>query len=196
MTSGNTAKPAGRVVLLPPDQENLSGFEAALAAGWSLDPRRAGDAAYNRGELQRLRQDRSRFLDDLIADGRRRTGSGPPPLTTRLFWISDGEFCGSISLRFQAGTEALPPNVSGHVGYSVVPWKQRNGHATTALALLLAVAAKEGLNRLTILCNEDNDASRRVIKRNGGELFMRGPHSSDRPDQIKLYFWLKPGTAG
>jgi len=193
MPSGDTAKHA--VVLLPPDLENLSGFEAALAAGWSPNPRRAGDEAYVRGELQRLRHDRSSFLDDLIADGSRRAESGPRPLITRLFWIWDGEFCGSISLRFQAGTEELPPDVSGHVGYSVVPWKQRNGHATTALTLLLAVAAKEGLDRLTILCNEDNDASRRVIERNGGELFTRGPHSSDRADQIKLYFWLKPGTA-
>nr|WP_206683569.1 GNAT family N-acetyltransferase [Rhizobium changzhiense] len=182
--------------MLPPDLENLSGFEAALAAGWSPDPRRAGDQAYVRGELQRLRQDRSRFLDDLIADGRRRAGSGPPPLTIRLFWIWDGEFCGSISLRFRACNEELPPEVSGHVGYSVVPWKQRNGHATTALSLLLAVAAKEGLDRLTVLCNEGNDASRLVIERNGCELFMRGPHPSDRPDQIKLYFWLKPGAAG
>ena len=193
MPSGDTAKHA--VVLLPPDLENLSGFEAALAAGWSPNPRRAGDEAYVRGELQRLRHDRSSFLDDLIADGSRRAESGLRPLIIRPFWIWDGEFCGSISLRFQAGTEELPPDVSGHVGYSVVPWKQRNGHATTALTLLLAVAAKEGLDRLTILCNEDNDASRRVIERNGGELFTRGPHSSDRADQIKLYFWLKPGTA-
>ncbi|MFL5015033.1 MAG: GNAT family N-acetyltransferase [Rhizobium sp.] len=196
MISAETAKPGTRIVLLPPDLENLSGFEAALAAGWSPDPRRAGDEAYVHGELQRLRQDRSRFLDDLIPDGKWRAGSGSPPLTTRLFWIWDGEFCGSISLRFQAGTEELPQEVSGHVGYSVVPWKQRNGHATAALSLLLGVAAKEGLDRLVILCNEDNDASRRVIERNGGELFMRGPHPSDRPDQIKLYFWLTPGTAG
>jgi len=82
------------------------------------------------------------------------------------------------------------------VGYSVVPWKQRNGHATTALKLLLLVAAKEGLHRLVILCNEDNHASRRVIERNGGELFMRGPHPSDRPDQLKLYFRLKAGATG
>ncbi|MGZ2404143.1 RimJ/RimL family protein N-acetyltransferase [Rhizobium ruizarguesonis] len=163
MTSGDPAKPAGRVVLLPPDLANLSGFEAALAAGWSPDPRRAGDEAYVHSELQWLRQDRSRLLDDLIPDGRWRAGSGSPPLTTRLFWIWDGEFCGSISLRFQAGTEELPQEVSGHVGYSVVPWKQRNGHATAALRLLLGVAAKEGLDRLVILCNEDNDASRRVI---------------------------------
>ncbi|AXA38733.1 GNAT family N-acetyltransferase [Rhizobium leguminosarum] len=195
MTSGETAKSAGRVVLLQPDLENLSGFEAALAAGWSPDPRRAGNEAHVHGELQRLRQNRLGFLHDLIPDGRQRAGSGSPPLTTRLFWIWDGEFCGSISLRFQAGTEELPPEVSGHVGYSVVPWKQRNGHATTALSLLMAVASKEGLDRLVVLCNEDNDASRRVIERNGGELFMRGPHPSDRPDQIKLYFWLRPGTA-
>ncbi|OAV51685.1 acetyltransferase [Rhizobium sp. WYCCWR10014] len=193
MTSGDTARPAGPVVLLPPELENLSGFEAALAAGWS--PRRTGDQAYVRGELQRLRQDRAKFLGDLIADGRRCIGSRSPPLTTRRFWIWDGEFCGSISLRFQACSEELPPDVSGHVGYSVVPWKQRNGHATAALTLLLAVAAKEGLDRLVILCNEDNDASRRVIERNGGELFMRGPHPSDRPDQIKLYFWQRAGTA-
>jgi predicted acetyltransferase len=196
MTSGETAKSAGRVVLLQPDLENLSGFEAALAAGWSPDPRRAGNEAHVHGELQRLRQNRLGFLHDLIPDGRQRAGFGSPPLTTRLFWIWDGEFCGSISLRFQAGTEELPPEVSGHVGYSVVPWKQRNGHATTALSLLMAVASKEGLDRLVVLCNEDNDASRRVIERNGGELFMRGPHSSDRPDQIKLCFWLRPGTAG
>ncbi|MHC2360952.1 GNAT family N-acetyltransferase [Rhizobium leguminosarum] len=195
MTSGETAKSAGRVVLLQPDMENLSGFEAALAAGWSPDPRRAGDEAHVHGELQRLRQNRLGFFHDLIPDGRQRAGFGSPPLTTRLFWIWDGEFCGSISLRFQAGTEELPPEVSGHVGYSVVPWKQRNGHATTALSLLMAVASKEGLDRLVVLCNEDNDASWRVIERNGGELFMRGPHPSDRPDQIKLYFWLRPGTA-
>ncbi|MGR9345505.1 GNAT family N-acetyltransferase [Rhizobium leguminosarum] len=195
MTSGETAKSAGRVVLLQPDLENLSGFEAALAAGWSPDPRRAGNEAHVHGELQRLRQNRLGFLHDLIPDGRQRAGFGSPPLTTHLFWIWDGEFCGSISLRFQAGTEELPPEVSGHVGYSVVPWKQRNGHATTALSLLMAVASKEGLDRLVVLCNEDNDASRRVIERNGGELFMRGPHPSDRPDQIKLYFWLRPGTA-
>ncbi|MGM5055638.1 GNAT family N-acetyltransferase [Rhizobium sp. 814_E9_N1_1] len=194
MTSGETAKSAGRVVLLQPDLENLSGFEAALAAGWSPDPRRAGNEAHVHGELQRLRQNRLGFLHDLIPDGRQRAGFGSPPLTTRLFWIWDGEFCGSISLRFQAGTEELPPEVSGHVGYSVVPWKQRNGHATTALSLLMAVASKEGLDRLVVLCNEDNDASRRVIERNGGELFMRGPHPSDRPDQIKLYFWLRPGA--
>lgn len=181
--------PAERIILLPPDLENLSGFEAALAASWSPDPRRADDEAYIAAELQRLRQDRATFLADLGPGGERR---GAVPLTTHLFWIWEGEFCGSISLRFQPDTEELPPQVSGHVGYSVVPWKQGRGHATAALGLLRAVAGRQGLRRLVILCNEDNHASRRVIERNDGELFMRGPHPSDRPDQIKLYFRLNP----
>ncbi|ARM12867.1 UNVERIFIED_ORG: hypothetical protein GGE63_003351 [Rhizobium esperanzae] len=68
MTSADTAKPAGRVALLAPDLENLSGFEAALSAGWSPDPRRAGDEAYIGGELQRLRRDRASFLDNLVSE--------------------------------------------------------------------------------------------------------------------------------
>lgn len=194
MTSGDTATHAGRVVLLTPDLENLSGFETALAAGWSPDPRRAGDQAYVSGELERLRRDRSTFLDDLNHGGKRHTVSGSP-LTVLLFWIWDGEFCGSISLRFRQGTEELPPEVSGHVGYSVVPWKRGSGYATAALGLLLNVATKQRLTRLVILCDEDNDASRRVIERNGGQFFMRGPHPSDRPERTKLYFWLNPTPA-
>jgi predicted acetyltransferase len=39
----------------------------------------------------------------------------------------DGEFCGSIGLRWLPGTEELPPHCLGHIGYAVVPWKRRLG---------------------------------------------------------------------
>ncbi|QTU97720.1 hypothetical protein J7U39_05950 [Rhizobium sp. NLR16a] len=87
--------PASRVVLLAPELDNLTGFEAALAAGWSSDPRRASDQAYIRGELQRPRQDRPKFLDDLNVGGKPRIVSGPL-LTVLLFWIWDGEFYGNM----------------------------------------------------------------------------------------------------
>ena len=92
-----------------------------------------------------------------------------PPLIHRLFWIWDGEFCGTISLRFQSGTEELPPHVSGHVGYSVVPWKQRHGYATEGARAALDFAFREvSIQRVVSLIRIDNTASERVARRLGG----------------------------
>ncbi len=42
-----------------------------------------------------------------------------------------------IGLRWQRGSEALPPYCLGHIGYAVVPWKQGRGYATRALREVL-----------------------------------------------------------
>jgi predicted acetyltransferase len=85
----------------------------------------------------------------------------------------DGEYCGSIGLRWQPGTEALPPHCLGHIGYSVVPWKHRRGYATSALRQLLPTARDEGLRYVEITTDPDNVASQRVIEANGGKLVER-----------------------
>lgn len=51
-------------------------------------------------------------------------GSEVPRLPRYRRWMWDGEFCGSIQLRWQEATHGLPPYCLGHIGYSVVPWKQ------------------------------------------------------------------------
>ena len=85
-------------------------------------------------------------------------------------WLWNGEFCGTIGLRWQHGSNALPPYCLGHIGYSVVPWKQRRGYATRALGLLLREAPAEGLAYVHITTEPENTASQRVIRANGGEL--------------------------
>ena len=85
-------------------------------------------------------------------------------------WMWDGEFCGTIGLRWQAGTSELPPQYLGHIGYSVVPWKRRLGYATLALALLLPEAKLIGLAYVEITTDLDNHVSQRVILANGGVL--------------------------
>ena len=80
----------------------------------------------------------------------------------------DGEFCGSIGLRWRQGSNDLPPHCLGHVGYAVVPWKERRGYATRALALMLPLARARGLAYLDLTTDPDNVPSQRVILANGG----------------------------
>ena len=85
----------------------------------------------------------------------------------------DGEFCGTIGFRWQRGMVELPPHCLGHIGYSVVPWKRRRGHATRALGLILPLARAEGLPYVELTTDADNRASRKVIEANGGVLVER-----------------------
>lgn len=175
--------------LVAPDLDRLDGYAAALRAGWS--PNTTRDVTGE--ELAALRDDATGHLRVLrgempgmihLPDGRE-----VARLPGLVRWIWDDAFCGAINLRHQPGTEELPAHVSGHVGYSVVPWKQRLGHATRALALLLPIARVLGLPRLLITCDEDNRASRRVIEANDGVPDGTEPHA-DRPGIRKLRFWV------
>lgn len=88
-------------------------------------------------------------------------------------WMWDEEFCGSISLRWQPGTTELPPHCLGHIGYAVVPWRQRQGMATQALGQLLPEAWRVGLRFVEITTDPENVASQRVIEVNNGVLVER-----------------------
>ena len=182
MEHGRTATQYGRnspppryvadVRLVWPDVSLLPGYVAALERGWS--PNTMSQAAAQK-ELEAIRRDPEHFVRSRVD----RAGAGTVTLpdgsvAKRLpgyrKWMWDGEFCGSISLRWQPGSSELPPHVLGHIGYSVVPWKQRRGYGTAALGLLLVDAAAEGLTRVEITTDPDNVASQRVITANGGEL--------------------------
>jgi predicted acetyltransferase len=132
-----------------------------------------GEAA-TREELERIARDPDAFLARLVdkkAKGhpiQLPDGSVVPRLPGYIRWMWDGEFCGSIGLRWQPGTEVLPAHCLGHIGYAVVPWKRRRGYATQALKEMLVDANAEGLRYVEITTRPDNIASRRVIEANGG----------------------------
>jgi predicted acetyltransferase len=177
--------------LVPPSLESLPGYAAALEAGWSPSTERDVSGE----QLAHLRRDPALLIDELTRQtGKIKTGSGleVPRLPNRVFWLDDGEFCGSINLRYSHGTDELPPHVHGHVGYAVVPWKRRRGYATRALRLILPIAREVGLRRLQITCDDDNEASRRVIIANGGVLECSFLAENGK---TKLSFWvdLAPG---
>jgi predicted acetyltransferase len=166
MTSGLT--------LVWPSVEHLSSYTAALQRGWSPDNIRG--AAATREQLAAIAEDPDAFLAGMVVrkpDGELLTlpdGSQVQRLPGYRRWLWDGEFCGSIGFRWQVGTSALPPHILGHVGYAVVPWKQRLGYATLALRLLLPEAKLEGLTYVEITADPSNIASRRVVEANRGFL--------------------------
>jgi len=174
--------------LVWPCAECLPGYRAALERGWSPDNVRGKAAADE--ELEKIAKDSAAFLSSLVD---REAKGGPVTLpdgskAARLpgyrRWLWDGEFCGSIGFRWQRGTEALPPYCLGHVGYAVVPWKQRLGYARAALRQLLPDAKAEGLRYIEITTEPENIASRRVIEASGGVLvehFTKPPQFGSTP---------------
>ncbi len=175
-------------VLVRPTLDAFGGYEDALMRGWAPDPRRTGDAAYVAAELDALRADRAGYLDRLLTFPAPAESDSPTTPVNHALWISDGEFAGKADLRFVPATGAVPDGVPGHVGYSIVPWKQGRGYATAALRALMAFARAKGLTGLQILCNVENTASRTVVEKVGGEVEHVGTHPSDRPEQMKVYY--------
>jgi predicted acetyltransferase len=165
------------VALISPSLEHLPAFAAALERGWSPDSVRKDAAA--REQLEKISNDAAGFvasLDDTGAKGdpiRLPDGSLVPRLPGYYRWIWDGEFCGSIGFRWQDGTSDLPAHVLGHVGFSIVPWKQGRGYAKQALALLLPDAKNRGLSYVELTTDPDNIASQRAIRACGGKLTGR-----------------------
>jgi predicted acetyltransferase len=162
------------VKILKPSMGALPAYVDALKRGWGPDNMRARASADE--QLKRIEHDPIAFvtsLDDSEAKGPPVTlpdGSQVPRLPGFNRWIWDGEFCGSINLRWQTGAAELPPHVLGHIGYSVVPWKQGRGCATEALRQLLPEARACGLTYVELTTDPENIPSQKVITSNGGYL--------------------------
>lgn len=164
----------GRMELIWPSLARLPAYVDALQRGWTPDNERGREAAED--ELARIELSPARFVDGLVDPDARGgdvmlpDGTLVPRLPGYRKWIWDGGFCGNINLRWQADGSALPWYCLGHIGYTVVPWKQRQGYATRALALMLPEARDRGLPWVELTTDAANVASQKVILANGGVL--------------------------
>jgi predicted acetyltransferase len=160
--------------LVVPSLPHLPAYADALRRGFWSDNLRREESA--REELAMIAANPADFvaaLDD--PEGKRPPitrpdGSTVPRLPGFRRWMWDDGFCGAVNFRWQPGTSELPSYVLGHLGYAVVPWKQRRGYATRALALMLPAARSLGLAHIDLTTDPDNLPSQKVITANGGTL--------------------------
>jgi predicted acetyltransferase len=159
-----------------PDETMLVSYVDAIERGWSPHTMVVDEGLR---ELASIRVDPPAFIRQLVdldasgPDIPMPDGSFAPRLPGYRKWMWDGAFCGSIGFRWQPGTAALPSYVLGHIGYSVVPWKRRQGCATEALRLVLVDTCERGLPYIELTTDPDNIGSQRVIEANGGVVVER-----------------------
>jgi predicted acetyltransferase len=86
-----------------------------------------------------------------------------------IYWaVRQSEVVGRISLRHFLNEALL--REGGHVGYIVRPSARRQGVASEMLRQLLLTGRARSLGRLLLTCDEDNLASEKSIRKNGGVL--------------------------
>ncbi|HWV48826.1 MAG TPA: GNAT family N-acetyltransferase [Microbacterium sp.] len=86
-----------------------------------------------------------------------------------FFWIVEADqVVGFIAFRRELNDWLR--RFGGHIGYSVIPSRRREGIVKDALRQVLAIARADGYERVMLTCDDDNPGSYRTIEGAGGEL--------------------------
>ena len=94
--------------------------------------------------------------------------SGFVPHSTYWLVDDDSNLLGGSNLRHE-----LTPSlklIGGHIGFGVRPSQRGKGLGCRLLSLTLREAKRRGMDRLVLTCDRQNQASARVIEKNGGVL--------------------------
>lgn len=118
-------------------------------------------------------------------------GKGLPPKfvpNTFLVAVMDDEVVGRVSIRHVLNEFLM--QFGGHVGYAVVPAHRRKGYAKEIMRLAIPVAARLGIKRVLLTCDDDNIGSIRVIESSGGVL--ENVVSQPGSEIPKRRYWIDP----
>ena len=107
--------------------------------------------------------------------------------STFLVAVIDGKIAGRLSIRHRLND--FLALVGGHIGYGVTPEFRGQGIATYMLEYGLKFCRELGIEQVFISCHSENDASRRVIEKCGGEFAALVPHPYEDGELYRTY-WI------
>lgn len=107
--------------------------------------------------------------------------------STFLVAVVDGKIAGRLSIRHELN-EFLAL-VGGHIGYGVAPEFRGKGIATYMLKYGLEFMKARGEEKIFISCHSENEASRRIIEKCGGEFAALVPHPYEDGELYRTY-WI------
>ncbi|GBG10870.1 GCN5 family acetyltransferase [Paenibacillus agaridevorans] len=113
------------------------------------------------------------------------TDNGWVPHST--YWLLDGKdnIVGALNFRHRLNEKLL--DSGGHIGYGIRPSARRNGYASFQLGAALDIARGKGLDRLLLVCDSNNEASERTIRKHGG--IMEDERMTSEGSTVKR-FWI------
>ncbi len=127
-----------------------------------------GDSMDGTGALGRMDEPKQWIEHCLMCKNPDTVPDGLAPATQYIFVReSDDKIVGMLQIRHYFN-EYLE-QYGGHIGYSVAPSERRKGYASQMLQLSLQKCKELGIHRVLITCNDDNEASRGTILKNGGK---------------------------
>ncbi len=104
---------------------------------------------------------------------------------TSTYWLIDsGELVGVSSLRHHLNKRLH--HCGGHLGLGIRPSRQGSGLGNHLMDATIQQAAQRGLGRLHVHCHAHNQASARLIVRNGGVLHSE-IDDGDPPTRVQRY---------
>ena len=107
--------------------------------------------------------------------------------STFLVAIIDGKIAGRLSIRHRLND--FLGLVGGHIGYGVAPEFRGKGVATYMLKYGLDFMKERGEEKVFISCHSENEASRKIIEKCGGEFAALVPHPYENGELFRTY-WI------
>lgn len=104
------------------------------------------------------------------------------------YWLinESEEVVGAVNIRHRLNEKLL--NSGGHIGYGIRPSRRGKGYASLQLAEALKITKTMGIDRVLIVCDEDNVASERTIRGAGG---MLDSFFTKENGEVVKRFWVE-----